>query len=215
MTYRDLAAYLDWAALRPISDLEYVKACRGLGPVISGEYAWGNTTIIEENTITTPENGAETGVTTNSNANFSGSTTWITGGDGGQGPYRAGMFALPTADRTTAGAGYYGNMELSGNVWEMVVHITSTSATGFQRVWGDGNITAAGEHDVTGWPAASLTTTIDSWITIAGGSWGDGSAYLRITDREPAYYYINNWWNDAFLWDRASASAGTGGRGAR
>jgi len=190
LSWRDLSAYLDWAALRPMSELEYVKACRGEGPVIAGEFPWGSTTIIEENNITTPENGTETGVTPNSNANYSGSTTWITGGDGGQGPYRVGMFALPTASRVTAGAGYYGNMELAGNVSEIVVMCSNNGSAEFQRVWGDGMLDASGNHDVTGWPAATISGN-NNRITTVGGSWYSDADRLRVCDRYEGHYASN------------------------
>jgi formylglycine-generating enzyme required for sulfatase activity len=207
LSWRDLSAYLDWAALRPMSELEYVKACRGEGPVIPGEFPWGSTTIIEENNITTPENGTETGVTPNSNANYSGSTTWITGGDGGQGPYRVGMFALPTASRVTAGAGYYGNMELAGNVSEIVVMCSNNGSAEFQRVWGDGMLSASGDHDVTGWPAATISGN-NNRITTAGGSFDSGWERLRVCDRYAGHYA-------SYYGDVYGRSYWIGGRGAR
>lgn len=209
LSWRDLSAYLDWAALRPMSELEYIKACRGEGPVISGEYAWGSTTIIEENSITTPENGTEIGNTTNSNCNYNGATWNITGGDGGQGPYRVGMFALPTANRITAGAGYYGNMELSGNVEEIVVAASANASTDFQRVWGDGNITSAGNHDVTGWPAATITGN-NNRITIVGGGFESSWDRCRLNDRYDTYY--NSYYG--YVYNRADCR-NKGGRGAR
>ncbi|MDE6439902.1 MAG: SUMF1/EgtB/PvdO family nonheme iron enzyme, partial [Bacteroidales bacterium] len=37
----DLLAYADFAGLRPMTELEYEKACRGDRPVVTDEYAWG------------------------------------------------------------------------------------------------------------------------------------------------------------------------------
>lgn len=208
-SWRDLSAYLDWAALRPMSELEYVKACRGEGPVIVGEYAWGTTGIVEENSITTPENGTEIGNTTNSNCNYYGSTWNITGGDGGVGPYRCGMFALPTANRITAGAGYYGNMELSGNLEEIVVACSNNASAEFQRVWGDGNLTAAGDHDVTGWPAATITGN-NNRVTIVGGGFESSSDRCRLNDRYDSHY--NCYYG--YVYNRPDCR-NKGGRGAR
>ena len=36
----DLLAYLDWSGLRPMTDLEYEKACRGTATSVADEYAW-------------------------------------------------------------------------------------------------------------------------------------------------------------------------------
>ena len=41
-SWADAAAYLDWTGLRPLSELEYEKACRGSEVPIEDEYAWGN-----------------------------------------------------------------------------------------------------------------------------------------------------------------------------
>ena len=41
LSWMDLAAYLDWAALRPMTELEFEKICRGPNPPIAGEYVWG------------------------------------------------------------------------------------------------------------------------------------------------------------------------------
>ena len=45
LSWVDVAAYADWAALRPITELEFEKACRGTAPPVPGEYAWGTTRI--------------------------------------------------------------------------------------------------------------------------------------------------------------------------
>ena len=43
MSWADLAAYLDWACLRPMTELEFEKICRGTAPRVAGEYPWGTT----------------------------------------------------------------------------------------------------------------------------------------------------------------------------
>jgi hypothetical protein len=41
----DMLAYLDWSGLRPMTELEFEKLCRGAYiPPIAGEYAWGSDT---------------------------------------------------------------------------------------------------------------------------------------------------------------------------
>jgi formylglycine-generating enzyme required for sulfatase activity len=40
LSWFDVAAYLDWAALRPMTELEFEKVCRGPENRIAGEYAW-------------------------------------------------------------------------------------------------------------------------------------------------------------------------------
>ncbi|HNU89432.1 MAG TPA: SUMF1/EgtB/PvdO family nonheme iron enzyme, partial [Ferruginibacter sp.] len=43
LSWADITAYLDWAALRPMTELEFEKACRGSETPVAEEYAWGNT----------------------------------------------------------------------------------------------------------------------------------------------------------------------------
>ncbi|HRD54000.1 MAG TPA: hypothetical protein PKY96_15275, partial [Flavobacteriales bacterium] len=45
LLWSDLSAYLDWSGLRPMSELEFEKSCRGpLTPVLN-ECAWGSATV--------------------------------------------------------------------------------------------------------------------------------------------------------------------------
>lgn len=37
-------AYLDWSGLRPMTEMEYEKACRGTEPRVQGEFVWGTST---------------------------------------------------------------------------------------------------------------------------------------------------------------------------
>jgi len=117
------------------------------------------------------------------------------------------MFALPTASRVTAGAGYYGNMELAGNVWEIVVMCSNNGSAEFQRVWGDGMLDASGDHDVAGWPAATISGN-NNRITTAGGSWYSDSDRLRVCDRHDSHYH-------SYYGDVYGRQSWLGGRGAR
>ena len=68
----DLVAYLDWAALRPMTELEYEKIARGSAEaIVPGEYAWGSTSITTETEIDgAPEDGTETVANVNANVNY-------------------------------------------------------------------------------------------------------------------------------------------------
>lgn len=50
ISFHDLASYADFAGLRPMTELEYEKACRGNQPVRNNEFAWGS----ETNTVFYP-----------------------------------------------------------------------------------------------------------------------------------------------------------------
>ena len=41
LSWADLAAYLDWSSLRPMTELEFEKSCRGTAAAVPNELAWG------------------------------------------------------------------------------------------------------------------------------------------------------------------------------
>ena len=187
LSWMDLAAYADWAGLRPMTELEFEKACRGAGnsPVV-GEYAWGNDSITKPTAdgISGPETGGETIATSGANALYGNvSFTGVT--EPGTGPLRVGIFATTsTATRAASGAGYYGNMDLSGNVWERVVTVGNLEGRGFNGAHGDGGLTAQGDANES-WPG--LSDAVGSGLK--GGGWSVASAdvaRLSVSDRDQA-----------------------------
>jgi len=189
LSWDDLVAYLDWAALRPMTQLEYEKSCRGNQNPTASEFAWGNTSATALSGLSNASTMSETASNTSSNIAYNNSFP--------SGPVRTGIFATSSTARATSGAGYYGNMELSGNLWERVVSLGNATGRNFSGANGNGAITAAGASDVSGWPGASGT----GW---KGGSW------------------LNTTTNSATTSDRAQAantdntrSADAGGRGVR
>jgi hypothetical protein len=160
----DFSAVLCWACLRPMTELEYEKACRGPLAAVTGEFAWGmNGSAVNGNTFAFPpiEDGSET--LTTGQANF-GSVSFANG-DFATGPVRNGIFATPASNRISSGAGYYGAMELSGNVNEWVVTLNGTgSSNTFTRRWGSGAL-VSNNHNIATWPAAGTTVS-----TVAGNT---------------------------------------------
>ncbi|MEM6261354.1 MAG: SUMF1/EgtB/PvdO family nonheme iron enzyme [Bacteroidota bacterium] len=202
LSWANLCAYLDWACLRPMSDLEYEKACRGNGPYLGG-YAWGSSDITEATALTSPEDGTETTMTPNANAHFVNNI--INGGDGGYGPYRVGIFATnATTSRLETGATYYGIMEMSGNVWEQCVAVhTDANILPFTRNWGNGNLNATGFSDVATWPYQDVIAGNTTYRVIRGGGYASAAGNLRVSDRQ--YYYYG----------RSNGETTVGGRGVR
>lgn len=167
LSWADMAAYADWAALRPMTEMEFEKAARGKDIVpVADEYAWGTTSYntAEPGEIypDTDENGEE--VLTDGSANINRNSLGWTSGDGrsggianGQtGPVRVGIFARPTTNRVTSGAGYYGTMELSGNLHEMVVSLGNSEGRKFLGTHGDGSLSGLSSYEGnatnTDWP---------------------------------------------------------------
>ena len=178
ISWMDLAAYLDWMALRPMTEMEYEKAARGGLSAVSTEYAWGNTNITAGVTFSgSPEDGNETLTTANANANCN-ITTFSQGDDflGAQyvqGAVRGGIFATSSSTRSTSGAGYYGVMELSGNLFERTVTVGNTIGISYFPWHGDGRLstTTVGNARQIGWPGSAYYT---GYIGVSGA---DGSGY--------------------------------------
>ena len=181
ISYADLAAYLDWAALRLMTEFEFEKCARGPLPVVANEFSWGNNIInphyglLNANTINEAPSDYIHNVTGNSN----------------DGPLRTGAYARQNSTRTTSGSGYFGCMELSGNLSERCVTIGNPEGRSYTGVHGNGLLTSVGHHDTSGWPSA--TTTMG--IGFRGGDYNDLLTwdliiYLRVSDRtfsgEPA-----------------------------
>ena len=178
----DLLSYLDWSGLRPMTELQYEKACRGPEDIVVDEYAWGTTNIQNGVQFTGFENGTEFFV--NGLANCTYNNVVYVGGDGGRGPARCGIFALPTnSTREQSGATHYGIMEMSGNVYEFCINVSSftdavTGTVNYTGNWGDGYLDATGNWDVVGWPPAG------SGSGQRGGAYSSNALNLRLASRQ-------------------------------
>lgn len=179
LSWQDIAAFADWAALRPITELEYEKACRGTTAAVVGEFAWGTTSATNAATISGTENGTETISTVGANSNMGGSSEF-TGGDASFGPLRVGIFSTGTSTRTQSGSGYYGNMELSGNLFELFVTIGNSAGRAFTGSNGDGVLTTTSSYEGnatnTDWPGIDSVST--RGVTSGNGSIPRGGCFL-------------------------------------
>jgi hypothetical protein len=141
-TRNDEAAYLDWSALRPMSELEYEKACRGPVFPVANEFAWGNTFIMSINSVLNIGAPDEISNTSGANCNAGG----IAGGG------RAGIFATAISDRVASGASYYGIMEMTGSIMVRCIWIGKQFTRIFTSQNGDGHLLANGDSDMDTWP---------------------------------------------------------------
>jgi formylglycine-generating enzyme required for sulfatase activity len=192
LSWGDLVAFLDWAGLRPMSELEYEKAARGPLASVSGEYAWGGTAIVGATSITSgglaDERGTEISNITYNNAG------------GVQGPTRVGSYGSVQITRIGSGGGYYGAFDFSGNVWERAVTVgESTSGRLFDGTkHGDGTLNGSGDADQSSWPSTSATGA-----GFRGGGWNNGAFNARLSDRNGAADVVG------------ARNNGFGGRGVR
>jgi len=180
LSWADVAAYLDWSGLRPMSELEFERVGRGPYGGVSGEYAWGNTTIwqaaqIIDAGLSTERVGSGSGPDVVRNCIYGNHASV-------QGPMRVGAAAYNDSTRINAGAAYYGAMDISGNLKERVVTVGNYTGRLFEG-WshGDGKINASGDADASTWPG----TNADG-AGFRGGGWKDSSSLVRLSDRSEA-----------------------------
>jgi formylglycine-generating enzyme required for sulfatase activity len=200
LSWEDLKAYLDWAALRPMTELEYEKAARGTGTSTLNEYPWGATTLNQAISSSLTNSGQSSEVSSSSadglcSSNGGSSTTL--------GPLRCGYAATASTSRTGAAASYWGILDLGGNVFEQTFQCgfyngTRTAIPTFTGVLGDGDLDASGNANATNWGAVSLTV-------VRGGSWETTNQRVQISDRS----YVNSTAQNSTRVRR------TGGRGVR
>jgi formylglycine-generating enzyme required for sulfatase activity len=191
LSWPDMAAYLDWSGLRPFTEFEYEKACRGgnLAAVVD-EFAWGNTSATNATALT--NSGSPNEVATNAGANCHNSFPAFPI----DGPMRVGNFAQVATDRQNSGGTYYGAMEMSGNIYEPAITVGNTTGRIFNGINGDGNLDTSGNSNVSNWPATNFG------LGMRGGYWYESRMWLRVSDR---------YWGGTLSNSRGS---GLGGRGA-
>jgi formylglycine-generating enzyme required for sulfatase activity len=204
LNLRDVFAYLDWAALRPLTEMEYEKACRGATYPQSGEYAWGSVGITEIQGIVNSGQSNERAI-----ASGVGLCNYGSGGAGSSGPMRVGYAATSTTNRAEAGCSYYGVMDLTGNVFEPYISIYNTVniTTTFTNAAGNGELDSEGYHDAPSWPSRSGNA--DYGIALPnGGTWAYNQNYGTVSRRDEEHFY-----NDyTFVVSRSNVIGGRGGR---
>lgn len=199
LSISDLWAYLDWSGLRPMSELEYEKACRGPLPPVAGEYPWGagiagiGYTLADAGT-------ANEGIATEYSLT-NGNVVWQSTSVNFDGPVRVGAFAANAGNtgRATSSASYYGIMELGGNVTERAVTLGHPGGRSYNGgLHGDGVLATNGNATNNIWNNAIAATGY------RGGSWTDSVAgRMQTSDRG----LVN--------WVRLDRYPQSGGRGVR
>jgi len=187
VNWEDSIAFADWAGLRPMTELEFEKACRGSGqPAVPGEYAWGTTKIVSLTGFEGVDgSGTEKAIPLEANTSFQRII---------QGPVRIGIFEGKPS-RELSGASFYGVLDLSGNVVEMGVTIGNASGRRFTGNHGDGELSEQGFADVPLWPripqfATALGTSdlISGGFGYRGGDFWNPELDLRVSARNVATF---------------------------
>ncbi len=175
MSIEDMIAYCSWSGLRPMSELEYEKACRRFYPQVpdKGEYAWNTNTGVNRLSSLGDLNfrGDEREVAQNIAKNVNSGTT-----NSINGPVRCGMFGTSATNQSQSGGTYWGVMEMSGNLKELCANVNYSSL--------DGGSCGAGEYSIAYW-----NTTVGNY-GVRGGGFNSADDLLRTSDRTEAMNYF-------------------------
>ena len=193
LSWMDGAAYSDWAGLRPMTELEFEKACRGTVTPVANEYAWGTATVASSAYTLENPGATNEGIASNYSTSAGNASYDITDGSI-DGPLRVGIFAANAnnSGRITAGASYYGIMELSGNLWERAVTVGNATGRDFTGLHGNGALSTNGHANETAWPGlTSGEVTGATGSGFRGGSWNDNATLLRVSDRTSAAFTLS------------------------
>ena len=171
-------AYIDWAAMRPATELEWEKALRGPLDPVANVYPW--------NTINVVDNGNNySNRQTRTEIPLVGNTSW------NNASIRVGCFARSGSTREQAGAGYYGVLDPLCRMGNALV--SANAGKSFSAVNGDGALDVNGFSDAAGWPgsAANRSTVYDgsssaNWPMAARATnGGNGAGIPRVARSAP------------------------------
>ena len=149
------------------------------------EYSWG-TTDIANSPYTLSDSGADNeNIATNYSGTLGNAAYSLTTPFNGSinGPVRVGIFAGNSSNsgRVTAGASYYGVMEMSGNLLEHFITVGNPTGRAFTGLHGNGLLNTNGNANVTNWPGPSSLGA-----GFRGGYWYYHAWYLRVSERSGA-----------------------------
>jgi formylglycine-generating enzyme required for sulfatase activity len=133
ISWDDACAFADWSGLRPMTELEFEKACRGPEKPIAHEYPWNTNNKNKLQRIVNTDN----------------ELIWINGLKESD---------LNDSNRDQFGASYYWVMDLAGSVWERCITIGDSTGRSFRGTHGDGMITNYGYASNADWPKGSTET---------------------------------------------------------
>ncbi|MEI6211353.1 MAG: hypothetical protein WCR06_06975 [bacterium] len=183
-----------WAGLRPMTELEYEKACRGPVKPVANEFPWGTPgvagmdlsggkyalTNFNQETESINWVGGNGPDGTRGNAFFAGNNVALGG------PTRVGIFATPESDRVTAGATYWGILDMAGSVAEKSVPVGEAASRAFSGAHGEGGAAL--------WGGIGLGERGGGYPLTMGGhsaAWGRLDLF-RISSRANARNFLNS-----------------------
>ena len=154
-SWDDACAYADWTGLRPMTELEFEKACRGPLQPMAGEFPWNTNNKNNLQRVVTRED----------------ELVWLNGLKEGD---------LTDNNRDQYGASYYWVLDLAGSLWERCVTIGDSTGRSFKGSHGDGVLAPHGFASNADWPKGSTET---SGFGFKGGGYYEHT--MRYSDFNP------------------------------
>lgn len=171
VSWDDGLAFADWAGLRPMTELEFTKACRGGSKPIAGEYPWGTNNKDQLKRIVAQNNELVT----------------LDGFDESQ---------LKDDNRAVFGASYFWVMDLAGSVWERVITIGDERGRNYTGQHGDGRINDNGYANVSDWPDGDNTP--GGYGFRGGGYYRHGHNFNDFLPHSPIAYRTFGAWSGGY-----------------
>lgn len=200
----DAAAYADWAGLRPMTELEFEKACRGPLNPVANEYAWGTATI-NTNDYFPINNMGQPNESIGAGYSNSAGNAWYDQTRAFDAITRVGIFSAHPSNtgRISSGATYWGIMEMSGHCWERTISVGRPESRNYSGTHGDGLLMANGNATNTDWPGYTPGQGVNNAIGCGyrGGGFNFSNPIqpnLRVSSRIAATaFYNTRYYDDA------------------
>lgn len=167
ISWDDGLAFADWAGLRPMTEFEFTKACRGPNTPVAHEFPWGTGSAARLKRVMGPNDDL------------------VTTGE-------ADESLLTDATRDVFGASFYWVMDLAGSVWERVITFGHPRGRAFRGTHGDGTLTGHGQATNEDWPLGDHDT--GGYGYRGGGYYERGMATREFNPYSPiAYRRYGSW----------------------
>jgi len=161
LSWDDGCAFADWAGLRPMTELEFTKACRGPVEAIAHEYPWG--TASKDNLARVVSENDDLMMLHNLNES-----------------------QLTNKNRDVFGVSFFWVMDLAGSLWERVITVGHPLGRKFLGTHGDGRMTYYGFASNDDWPKGDTET--GGFGFRGGGFYEHGRAYSEFNPHSPIAY---------------------------
>ncbi len=161
ISWDDAMAYADWAALRPMTELEFTKAARGTERPKPNSFPWGNNSKEKIQRL----------------VNTTGDLVWSNG---------LNESGLSDLNLDEYGASYYWVLDLAGSLWERVITIGDEKGRSFTGLHGDGQLSGYGSANVANWPMGNDET--GGFGFRGGGFYTHDRSYHEFNPYSPVSY---------------------------